>query len=608
LEVKLFYVGERRLLKRIVSEVMLTLLFIGTLTLTFNIQPVKSTWTGTVYIRADGSVDPPDAPIITYDNVTYTLTDNITSSADGIVVERDNIVIDGAGYTLQGTEENPYNGVTLSNRYNVTIKNINIQSFWFSIKLVGSSNNTIRRVAIVNNEYGVMLYSSSDYNCIIENNIMNKRGGIGIMYSSNYNKIVANNITANNWWGIKLDHSFNNTIVENEIRNNQEYGIMLRYSLNNTIVRNIFVGNGLWTIFSYMNYVTDNLVNGRPLVYLEGITDYRVVDAGQVVLIKSDGVLIENLNLSRASVGALIWQTNNTIIHGNDIANNKYGIYIQDSVNNSIVGNNITYNRFGIEFGYSSENVIYSNNITNNYACGIYFYKSSNNKFYHNNIMNNEIQVRDISWSNPSILPSINVWDDGYPSGGNYWSDYNGTDLFSGSYQNETGSDGIGDTPYVIDGNNQDRYPLMNPWTPAPPPTPPLLNATVDVNPQTLNLRSRGRWITAYVELPEGYNVEDINVSTIMLNDTIPAKLKPVAIGDYDNDSVPDLMVKFDRSAVISCILDNVNPTKLYLERFVTITLTITGKLNDGTPFQGSTTIRIIIFMPRGVGRHIFLI
>jgi parallel beta-helix repeat protein len=61
------------------------------------------------------------------------------------------------------------------------------------------------------------------------------------------------------------------------------------------------------------------------------------------------------------------------------------------------------------------------------------------------------------------VYYSSNNWDDGYPSGGNYWSDYNGTDLYSGPYQNETGSDGIGDTPYVIDANNQDNYPLLQP-------------------------------------------------------------------------------------------------------------------------------------------------
>jgi len=59
-----------------------------------------------------------------------------------------------------------------------------------------------------------------------------------------------------------------------------------------------------------------------------------------------------------------------------------------------------------------------------------------------------------------------NVWDDGYPSGGNYWSDYDGLDLYSGLYQNETGSDGIGDNPYIIAENNQDRYSLMTLITP----------------------------------------------------------------------------------------------------------------------------------------------
>jgi len=60
-----------------------------------------------------------------------------------------------------------------------------------------------------------------------------------------------------------------------------------------------------------------------------------------------------------------------------------------------------------------------------------------------------------------SKLDSTNVWDDDYPSGGSYWSDYNGVDVKNGPNQDQPSSDGIGDTPYVIDANNQDRYPLM---------------------------------------------------------------------------------------------------------------------------------------------------
>jgi len=136
----------------------------------------------------------------------------------------------------------------------------------------------------------------------------------------------------------------------------------------------------------------------------------------------------------------------------------------------------------------------------------------------------------------------------------------------------------------------------------------PVLNATVDVNPHALNLRSRGRWITTYIELPEDYDVSDINVSTILLNDSIPAEVHPVGIGDYDDDGVPDLMVKFDRAELTSYILTNVDITKLFEEWFMTITLTITGELYDGTQFQGSTTIKILMPILRGIGRHIFLL
>jgi len=59
----------------------------------------------------------------------------------------------------------------------------------------------------------------------------------------------------------------------------------------------------------------------------------------------------------------------------------------------------------------------------------------------------------------------VNVWDDGYPSGGNFWSDYEGVDEKSGSNQDQPGSDGVGDTAYAIDVNNTDRYPLMAPFS-----------------------------------------------------------------------------------------------------------------------------------------------
>jgi len=201
--------------------------------------------------------------------------------------------------------------------------------------------------------------------------------------------------------------------------------------------------------------VVDNFVNGKPLVYLEEASGLVVGDAGQVVLVRCNNITVENLNLSNTDVGIQLWQTNNTKIANNNItANNWSGIWLEYSSNNTIVGNNVIAN--------------------NDYGIGLY--GSSNNRVYHNNFVDNGQQVYGFD--------SINVWDDGYPSGGNYWSDYTGVDLYSGPYQNETGSDGIGDTPYIREWIH-DRYPLMNPWTPIPP-TPDF---SISASPSSLTIQ-----------------------------------------------------------------------------------------------------------------------
>jgi hypothetical protein len=116
---------------------------------------------------------------------------------------------------------------------------------------------------------------------------------------------------------------------------------------------------------------------------------------------------------------------------------------------------------------------------------------------------------------------------------------------------------------------------------------PTIWNVTIDIKPDTLNLKGKGRWITSYIELPEGYNVGDINVSSIMLNNTIGVDSSaPVTIGDYDNDTIPDLMVKFDRATVCNFILSKG-------VRYGNVTLMLSGKLYDGTLFEGYDIIRV---------------
>jgi hypothetical protein len=66
--------------------------------------------------------------------------------------------------------------------------------------------------------------------------------------------------------------------------------------------------------------------------------------------------------------------------------------------------------------------------------------------------------------------------------------------------------------------------------------------ATIDIDPDTLNLKSKGSFITAYIELPEGFDVNLIDVCSVMLNETVFAELSPTAIGDYDTDGVPEAL------------------------------------------------------------------
>ena len=109
-----------------------------------------------------------------------------------------------------------------------------------------------------------------------------------------------------------------------------------------------------------------------------------------------------------------------------------------------------------------------------------------------------------------------------------------------------------------------------------------VLEAAIDIDPNTLNLKSKGKWITCYIELPDGYDVDDIDVSTIKLNEQVSAESEPTAIGDYDGDGIVDLMVKFDRAAMQGIL------------QVGDVEITVTGELTDGTLFEGIDTIRVI--------------
>ena len=178
---------------------------------------------------------------------------------------------------------------------------------------------------------------------------------------------------------------------------------------------------------------------------------------GTAISVKADNVKVESFTIRNSSEsGVRLIGGNYTQIQNNKITNNYCGVNVSSSYN-MIFSNEIASNQYCGVLITGGSSTIFENNITsNNYGIYVNSSQASNgNLVYHNNLNNTYQAVTN---------EAAGLWDNGYPSGGNYWSHYNGTDLFSGEFQTVRGSDGIGDTAYAIDPNNTDRYPLIRRW------------------------------------------------------------------------------------------------------------------------------------------------
>ena len=244
---------------------------------------------------------------------------------------------------------------------------------------------------------------TSNDNVIKNNEVTNNKAGISLESSSN-NIVESNIVNLNSYPGVALASANNNIISNNEVNSNGYYGIELYLSSNNTVIDNIANSNTRYGIFVWKS---DN-----------------------------DNRLISNTANNNVNAGIRFYTSSNNNVSDNLFDSNNYGISIYGSDGNIISENTISFN----------EN-------------GVFFDSSSNNVIYHNNITKNTHQASD------NLGP--NTWDDDYPSGGNYWSDYIQEDTKSGPNQDQPSSDGIGDIPYPIPGGSSvDRYPLMAPYSP----------------------------------------------------------------------------------------------------------------------------------------------
>ncbi|RJS72026.1 hypothetical protein CW714_05050, partial [Methanophagales archaeon] len=455
-------------------------------------------------------------------------------------------LIESSGcYILNNTCNNNGHGIYLSSSSNNAIMSNKIcENNWDGILLLDSSiNNTLMNNEICQNNGPGICFWRYDYsnNNTITNNEICQNNGLGIEMWHSSNDEIRNNICNNNSGGIVLYYS-SNSEIGNNICNNNSGGIVLCYSSNNKIMSNTCennTGDGIH-LYSYSSYneITNNTC------YRNNYDGIRLRDS-------SNNTISNNEVRANHYCGIELhdFSNNNTITNNEIYKNNRHGIYLWDSSNTEVT-NNTCYgnNHYGISLRNSSNNRIKNNSWKNNLRGIHLWYSSSNNEIYHNNIINNTVQAYDNT--------GTNSWDNGYPSGGNYWSDYNGSDIFSGPYQNITGSDGIGDTPYNINGGAgaKDNYPLMAPWG-EPIELPLILSANCvaigdadnDGDNEVVIVRGRGDFMGRGDEVAiMRYESEEWKEEIIYSMPEVLwpfSKFSAVAIGDADNDGDNEIIV-----------------------------------------------------------------
>ena len=295
-----------------------------------------------IRINSDGIIEGTNA-LRRVDNV-YSFTRDIS---DTIVILCDDIVLDGAGYTLQGNGESA--GIFLQDRSGITIKNLKITSFHWGIRSVNG------------------FYSTKPRNIIISGNIITQNHcGLFLASSTNFG-VYGNNITYN----IVGTSMYSNGVFRDN-----------RFE-NNKCALDGYIGSN--------NFDSSNTVNNKPIYYWINRHNKTVpTDAGFVVLINCTGITIKNLSLENTGVGLYLLDTTNSMIIGNNLKNNKDGLTLFRCSNNIISGNWISNNEnYGIATQNSPNNEISKNQIRLNAKGGITLDNSINNTIIENKICEN---------------------------------------------------------------------------------------------------------------------------------------------------------------------------------------------------------------------------
>jgi len=343
--------------------------------------------------------------IMTYDCQNCSILNNTV-----IGYEVDEPYSPGTGITTEISAWGRSNGIKIFGNM--------VEDFYEGICLPGDPNYLYSKCNVSynklkNNKYGIHIggyqYGSNN-NTIFCNNLTNNEYGIYILKWGSCNNITANMFFANAY-GICLSDAGNN-FIKNNILRDYTYGIS---------------ASGMFS--SYNTILSNDLSSGYYGIQCSG-SSQNTIFGNAVTHNNNDGIFASECNYANVS--------------SNYMANNNNGLRLF-KCNNSMISKNTvkSNNGDGIHVEQSLGNTFVMNSLIDNYGFGIWLFGSSYNFIFHNTF-NNTNQAY--------VMESPSTWDDGFLSGGNYWSDYTGGD---------SDYNAIGDAPYFIDENNQDNYPLM---------------------------------------------------------------------------------------------------------------------------------------------------
>jgi parallel beta-helix repeat protein len=291
------------------------------LTFLLSITPlhhIKASWSGgTIYIRENGNVEPLNTPIKQNGN-TYTLTDDITSNSRGIIIEKEGVSLEGAGFWLSGPGYNQYDstgyyaGVTLLSVGNIKIENIQCHNFGYGILADSSSNNNFSNNYITGCGVGGIRIEMSQRNTILNNTLYinnydtTSGNDIFLLYCSN--STIEKNQLQGSYSGIGISDGKNNEIKSNTIKNCEWYGISLSEGNNptekNTVSKNLLVGNGVGI---YFGTATRNLITNNTIQNCTNIFEYSSSSGGNSIYYNNFVDNNQKQNLRRGRLPAETW-------------------------------------------------------------------------------------------------------------------------------------------------------------------------------------------------------------------------------------------------------------------------------------------------------------